>query len=122
MNALRPTAIEIATAAIDAVKPDAAVRRALSSATFDPAGEVRLVAAGKAAWRMAAATIAGPRARSRSERAVRGMSAVAMASRMVRSSAPSSRAFRAARARAGFLRTSEQARLSPWQRRTASAT
>ena len=55
MNALRPTAIEIATAAIDAVKPDAAVRRALSSATFDPAGEVRLVAAGKAAWRMAAA-------------------------------------------------------------------
>ena len=55
MNALRPTAIEIVTAAIDAVKPDAAVRRALSSATFDPAGEVRLVAAGKAAWRMAAA-------------------------------------------------------------------
>ena len=55
MNALRPTAIEIATAAIDAVKPDAAVRRALSSATFDPAGQILLVAAGKAAWRMAAA-------------------------------------------------------------------
>ena len=55
MNALRPTAIEIATAAIDAVKPDAAVRRALSSTSFDLAGEVRLVAAGKAAWRMAAA-------------------------------------------------------------------
>ena len=54
MNALRPTAIEIATAAIDAVKPDAAVRRALSSTSFDLAGEVRLVAAGKAAWRMAA--------------------------------------------------------------------
>ena len=55
MNALRQTAIEIATDAIDAVKPDAAVRRALSSTSFDPAGEVRLVAAGKAAWRMAVA-------------------------------------------------------------------
>ena len=54
MNTLRQTAIEIATAAIDAVKPDAAVRRALSAATFDSAGQVLLVAAGKAAWRMAA--------------------------------------------------------------------
>ena len=55
MSTLKSTAIEIATAAIDAVKPDAAVKRALSSAAFDPAGEVALVAAGKAAWRMAAA-------------------------------------------------------------------
>ena len=52
---LRETAVEIAREAIDAVKPDAAVRRALSSAAFDPAGKVLLVAAGKAAWRMAAA-------------------------------------------------------------------
>ena len=58
MSPLKGTAIEIATAAIDAVKPDAAVRRALSAATFDPAGEVLLVAAGKAAWRMAAAASA----------------------------------------------------------------
>ena len=55
MSTLKSTAIEIATAAIDAVKPDAAVKRALSSAAFDPLGEVLLVAAGKAAWRMAAA-------------------------------------------------------------------
>ena len=52
---LRETAVEIAREAIDDVKPDAAVKRALSAATFDPAGEVLLVAAGKAAWRMAAA-------------------------------------------------------------------
>jgi len=52
---LQQTALEIIAAAIDAVKPDAAVRRALSSATFDPAGQILLVAAGKAAWRMAAA-------------------------------------------------------------------
>ena len=52
---LRETAIEIAREAIAAVKPDAAVKRALSIAAFDPAGEVVLVAAGKAAWRMAAA-------------------------------------------------------------------
>ena len=58
MSPLKSSAIEIATTAIDAVKPDAAVRRALSSATFDPAGEVLLVAAGKAAWRMAAAASA----------------------------------------------------------------
>ncbi len=53
---LRKTAVEIAREAIAAVKPDAAVKRALSTAAFDPAGEVVLVAAGKAAWRMAAAT------------------------------------------------------------------
>lgn len=52
---LRETAVEIAREAIAAVKPDAAVKRALSTAAFDPAGEVVLVAAGKAAWRMAAA-------------------------------------------------------------------
>ena len=52
---LRKTAVEIAREAIAAVKPDAAVKRALSTAVFDPAGEVVLVAAGKAAWRMAAA-------------------------------------------------------------------
>ena len=52
---LRETAIEIAREAIAAVKPDAAVKRALSTAAFDPKGELVLVAAGKAAWRMAAA-------------------------------------------------------------------
>ena len=52
---LRETAVEIAREAIDAVKPDAAVCRALSSAAFDPTGKALLVAAGKAAWRMAAA-------------------------------------------------------------------
>ena len=54
---LRETAVEIAREAIAAVKPDAAVKRALSTAAFDPdpEGEVMLVAAGKAAWRMAAA-------------------------------------------------------------------
>ena len=55
MSQLKNTVLEIATEAIDAVKPDAAVRRALAAATFDPAGQVLLVAAGKAAWRMAAA-------------------------------------------------------------------
>ena len=49
------TAVEIAREAIAAVKPDTAVKRALSTADFDPAGEVVLVATGKAAWRMAAA-------------------------------------------------------------------
>ena len=52
---LRETAIEIAREAIAAVKPDSTVKRALSTAAFDPAGEVVLVAVGKAAWRMAAA-------------------------------------------------------------------
>ena len=55
MNDIRKIAIEIATAAIDAVKPDVAVRRALSAASFDPAGKILLVAVGKAAWRMASA-------------------------------------------------------------------
>ena len=55
MSQLKNTVLEIATEAIDAVKPDAAVRRALDAATFDPAGQVLLVAAGKAAWRMASA-------------------------------------------------------------------
>ena len=55
MSQLKNTVLEIATEAIDAVNPDAAVRRALAAATFDPAGQVLLVAAGKAAWRMAAA-------------------------------------------------------------------
>ena len=55
MKSLRQTAIDIANEAIASVKPDAAVKRALSSASFDPAGAVLLVAAGKAAWRMAAA-------------------------------------------------------------------
>ena len=54
METLRQTALAIAMTAIDAVKPDAAVRRALSAARFDPCGQVLLVAAGKAAWRMAA--------------------------------------------------------------------
>ena len=52
---LHQTALEIVTDAIGAVKPDAAVRRALANATFYPDGQVLLVAAGKAAWRMAAA-------------------------------------------------------------------
>ena len=51
---LHQTALEIVADAIGAVKPDAAVRRALANATFDPDGQVLLVAAGKAAWRMAA--------------------------------------------------------------------
>ena len=55
MKSLSHTALEIARTAIDAVRPDAAVRRALASASFDPAGQVLAVAAGKAAWRMAAA-------------------------------------------------------------------
>ena len=46
---LRETAVEIAREAIDAVKPDAAVCRALSSAAFDPTGKVLLVAAGSLA-------------------------------------------------------------------------
>ena len=57
MSHLKSTAIDIAKEAIDAVKPDAAVRRALANATLDPAGKVLLVAAGKAAWRMAAPSL-----------------------------------------------------------------
>ncbi len=50
---LRSHADTIVSAAISAVKPDAAVRRALSGAEFP--GRVVLVAAGKAAWQMAKA-------------------------------------------------------------------
>ncbi len=48
---LRRDADAIVRASIDAVLPDAAVRRALENATFP--GRVLLVAAGKAAWQMA---------------------------------------------------------------------
>lgn len=48
---LRRDADTIVRAAIDAVLPDAAVRRALEAADFP--GRVLLVAAGKAAWQMA---------------------------------------------------------------------
>ena len=50
---LRANAETIIRSAIDAAKPDAAVRRALENITFP--GRVFLVAAGKAAWQMAAA-------------------------------------------------------------------
>ena len=50
---LRAHADAIITAAIDAVKPDEAVRRALEGRDFP--GRVVLVAAGKAAWQMARA-------------------------------------------------------------------
>ena len=53
---LRQRAEAIWTAAIRAVLPDAAVRRAL--AHFHPQGRVFLVAAGKAAWQMAHAALA----------------------------------------------------------------
>ena len=52
-HALRSDAETIIRSAIDAVKPDAAVRRALERLVFP--GRVFLVAAGKAAWQMAAA-------------------------------------------------------------------
>jgi len=52
---LRSDAEHIIRAAIEAVKPDAAVRRALEQITFP--GRVFLVAAGKAAWQMAAAAV-----------------------------------------------------------------
>ena len=52
---LRSDAETIIRAAIDAVKPDAAVHRALENITFP--GRVFLVAAGKAAWQMAAAAV-----------------------------------------------------------------
>lgn len=48
---LHEDALHIVTSAIDAVKPDAAVRRALQGATFP--GRVFLVAVGKAGWQMA---------------------------------------------------------------------
>ena len=52
---LRSDAEQIVRAAIDAVKPDAAVQRALKTITFP--GRVFLVAAGKAAWQMASAAL-----------------------------------------------------------------
>ena len=54
-HALRQAAEQIARRAIDSVKPDEAVRRALSNAAFP--GRVFLVAAGKAAWQMASAAL-----------------------------------------------------------------
>ena len=50
---LREHADQIIREAIDAVQPDAAVRRALEGRQFP--GKVLLVAAGKAAWQMAKA-------------------------------------------------------------------
>ena len=55
MSALREDAKYIYTRAIEAVLPDEAVRRALDGADF--LGRVILVAAGKAAWRMASAAV-----------------------------------------------------------------
>ena len=52
---LRADAERIIRSAIEAVKPDAAVQRALENITFP--GRVFLVAAGKAAWQMAAAAV-----------------------------------------------------------------
>ena len=52
---LRQNAEQIARRAIDSVKPDEAVRRALSDISFP--GRVFLVAAGKAAWQMASAAL-----------------------------------------------------------------
>ena len=52
---LRSHAETIARAAIEAVKPDAAVRRAVQELSFP--GRVFLVAAGKAAWQMAKAAL-----------------------------------------------------------------
>ena len=54
MSTLREDAKYIYTRAIKAVLPDEAVRRALTGQSFP--GRVILVAAGKAAWRMASAT------------------------------------------------------------------
>ncbi|MBQ4321550.1 MAG: DUF4147 domain-containing protein, partial [Oscillospiraceae bacterium] len=50
---LRSHAEAIVSASIQAVQPDAAVRRALEGQAFS--GRVLLVAAGKAAWQMAKA-------------------------------------------------------------------
>lgn len=52
---LRHSAEQIARRAIDSVKPDEAVRRALFNVEFH--GRVFLVAAGKAAWQMASAAL-----------------------------------------------------------------
>lgn len=60
-HALRTDADKIIKAAIHAVLPDEAVRRALAEMTFP--GRILLVAAGKAAWQMAMAAteVLGPR-------------------------------------------------------------
>lgn len=55
MDALRKDAETIVRAAIDAVRPDEAVRRALRGMTFP--GRVIPVAVGKAAWQMAKAAL-----------------------------------------------------------------
>lgn len=52
---LRRDAEAIARAAIEAVKPDAAVKRALKNVTLS--GRIYLVAVGKAAWQMARAAV-----------------------------------------------------------------
>lgn len=52
---LHEDVVHIVTSAIDAVKPDAAVRRALHGMTFP--GRVFLVAVGKAGWQMAHAAL-----------------------------------------------------------------
>ena len=52
---LHEDALHIVISAIDAVKPDAAVRRALQGVTFP--GRVFLVAVGKAGWQMAHAAL-----------------------------------------------------------------
>ena len=52
---LRKDAEDIARSAIESVKPDEAVRRAL--ADFQPEGRVFLAAVGKAAWQMARAAV-----------------------------------------------------------------
>lgn len=52
---LHEDAMHIVTSAIDAVKPDTAVRRALQGVTFP--GRVFLVAVGKAGWQMAHAAL-----------------------------------------------------------------
>ena len=54
-ESLRLDAEQIVRRAISSVKPDEAVRRALSEAEFP--GRVYLVAAGKAAWQMAATAV-----------------------------------------------------------------
>ncbi len=52
---LRTDAEAIARGAIEAVRPDAAVKRALEKVTFS--GDIYLVAVGKAAWQMADAAV-----------------------------------------------------------------
>ena len=52
---LRNAAEQIVKCAIEAVKPDAGVKRALENVELT--GDVYLVAAGKAGWQMAAAAV-----------------------------------------------------------------